>query len=620
MKARTMKHRDFSMHRRIGIVAFTGGIAASVLCNPVHASSLPYVPPQEQVDYINQLDPALRPTLKADPARVEQWQDYRFGVFMHWDPSCQLTPAMSWSRNGRRPHHPKDGVHSPNGIPSEVYDRQYKTFNPVKFDADRWVRMIKDAGAKYFVFTAKHHQGFCMFDSAVTDYGIMSTPFKRDICKELADACHKHGIELFFYYSQPDWTEARYRADIESADFDRFRTEFLEPQVRELVTNYGRLGGIWWDGLGKHPDTWDTPGLLKMMREKQPHLISNHRCAPRHWRFGDFDGPEKEVGHFQVNRPWETCEIIGGGWGYGGVGTGISFKDCIGLLVRCAGSGGNLLLNTGPAPDGTINPRHVERYMQMGAWLKQYGESIYATRGGPYMPGPWGCATRSKTGNRIYLHVLGHWDGLIALPDLDAKVVDCEVLTGGTASVKQEDGTLTVCVDDGKKRKRANIIHEFDTVIALDLDRPAMDVPVVASVGGSVTVGANVTASSKAGDQNPAQAVVAADATEFSEGTFVRAQWKPDRNDEAPWLEVEFEEPRNISQIQMHEGRYGNPSAVTEFTISARINGQWNPIYRGSGVGNVFGLVLSQAVDTDALRIDFLQWRGGVSLNLINAY
>jgi len=609
-----MKNRDIKS-RKLGVCHCIGKIACwafymSILQNPAHAESAmhddglvtPYVPPQEQIDYFQQLDPSLLPTMKADPARIEKWQDDRFGVFMHWDPSCQITAAMSWSRNGRRPHHRKDGEHSPNGIPTEIYDNQYKTFNPVKFDADQWIRMIKDAGAKYFVFTAKHHQGFCMFDSAVTDYDIMSTPFKRDICKELADACHKYGIELYFYYSQPDWTEERYRADVDSPEFDKYRTEFLEPQLRELVTNYGRLGGIWWDGLGQHPDRWNTPGLFKMMRTQQPHLISNHRCAPRNWRFGDFDGPEKEIGRFQINRPWET------------------WSDCIGMLVRCAGNGGNLLLNTGPAPDGSIEPRHVERYLQMGAWLKQYGESVYATRGGPYMPGPWGCATRGKEGNRMYLHLLGHWDGMITLPDLEAKVVGCEVLTGGTASVKQENGRLTVRVNDGKKRKRTGIIHEFDTVIALDLDRPAMEVPVVSSVGDSATVGAQVTASSEVDEANPAQAVVAADATEFSEGTFVRALWKPARDDKAPWIEVEFKEPRSISQIQMQEGRYGNPSAIVKFTISARINGQWNPVYKGSGVGNSFGLVLPQAVETDALRIDFLQWSGGVSLNLINAY
>ena len=162
----------------------------------------PYAAPKEHLEYVANLAPALIPTLKGDPEMVEEWQDGHFGVFMHWDPSCQVTGAVSWSRNGRRPHHSSDGTVT-KGIDNDLYNNLYKTFDPVKFDADQWVRMIKASGAKYFVFTAKHHQGFCMFDSAVTDYDIMNTSFGRDVCKELAEACHEHDIKLFFYYSQP---------------------------------------------------------------------------------------------------------------------------------------------------------------------------------------------------------------------------------------------------------------------------------------------------------------------------------------------------------------------------------------------------------------------------------
>ena len=582
-------------------------------------STEPYAPPKEHLEYVDHLDRALLPTLKADPTMIEQWQDDRFGVFMHWDPSCQLTGAVSWSRNGRRPHHSSDGTVT-KGIDNELYNGLHRTFNPVKFDADQWVRMIKASGAKYFVFTAKHHQGFCMFDSTVTDYDVMNTPFGRDVCKELADACHEHDIKLFFYYSQPDWTEQRYYADYPSAEFDRYIDEFLYPQLRELATGYGKLGGIWFDGLGKHPDMWRTPKMLKMLREIQPHMVFNHRCAPRHWRFADFDGPEGQIGRFQTNRPWETCTKIGGGWGWGGYGPGMNLADCVGLLVRCAGNGGNLLLNTGPAPDGTINPRHVERYLQMGAWLGQFGESIYATRGGPYRPGPWGCATRSKEGNTVYLHILAHWNGVIRLPDLPAKVVANRVLTGGTATVTQADGQLTVAIDPHERRGREFLLHDFDTVIALDFDSLAMTLPIVGSVGESLTVGAVASASSQSGPDRSAQSLVANDLTEFSEGIFVKQRWSPDRKDEEPWVQLDLTAPAPISQIAIQEGKYGSTSSVQAFTISLRFDGEWHTIYRGDTIGGSFGLVLPEAQIADAIRLDFERWSGRISINQVNAY
>lgn len=590
-------------------------------CDEFHDDGIvePYVPPKEHLEYVANLDASLLPTLKADPAMIEQWQDDRFGVFMHWDPSCQVTGAVSWSRNGRRPHHPSDGTVT-RGIDNELYNNLYKTFNPVKFDADQWVRMIKASGARYFVFTAKHHQGFCMFDSAVTDYDIMSTPFRRDVCKELADACHKHGIKLFFYYSQPDWTEKRFYADYPSAEFDRYVDEFLFPQLRKLATGYGKLGGIWFDGLGKHADMWRTPDMLKMLRGIQPHMVFNHRCAPRHWRFGDFDGPEKHIGRFQTNRPWETCTTIGGGWGWSGPGPAKELAECVRMLVRCAGNGGNLLLDTGPAPDGTINPRHVERYLQMGAWLQQFGESIYATRGGPYKPGPWGCATRSKEGVTIYLHALSQWNGVIRLPDLPASVVTTRVLTGGTATATQSAGELTVAIDPHEKRGREYLLHEFDTVIALDLDRPAKSLPITDSVGESLTIGAKASASSQSGPDSSPQTLVASDLKEFSEGVFVKQRWSPNSKDKEPWVQLDLANPAMINQIAIQEGRPGSVGAVQAFTILLRVDGDWRAVHDGDAIGGSFGLILPESHLADAVRIDFQQWGGRISINQINAY
>ncbi len=581
---------------------------------PDDGITTPFMASPASVEYIKNLNPELQATLRAKPEMVEAWQDMKFGFFIHWDPSCQVTGSMSWNRNGRRPHHSSD-LEPKKGTDSKVYNSQYKTFNPTEFNAEEWVLLAKEAGCRYMVFTAKHHNGFCMFDSAVTDYDIMSTPFKRDVCAELAAACHKYNMKLEWYYSQPDWTEKRYRAEYPSAEWNLYLNEFLYPQLRELYTQYGQIDGIWWDGLGKGPDWWHSAKMLNMLRAINPNLISNHRCAPRDWRWGDYDGPENEVGRFQINRPWESCMRMGGAWGYTKGAAPLSLPDAMSLLIRCAGNGGNLLLNTGPSPAGTITESHAQRYREMGAWLRQYGESIYATRGGPYTPGPWGCATRSKEGNIVYLHILGHWNGSLSLPNLPAKVVSARCLTGGKVAVQQFGGKLNVT---------ASQIHEFDTIIALELDCPAHKLPVVESVGASLTIGAKATASSEgtsSGKPAPASNVVASDATEFDQGDYVRGVWRPEMGkDDAPWLQITFDGIKTVRQIYIQEGKVGQASTVQAFTISARSGNDWKVVYEGTSIGNNCGIVLSKPVETDALRLDFQKFDQHVTLNLVNAY
>jgi alpha-L-fucosidase len=287
----------------------------------------------------------------------------------------------------------------------------------------------------------------------------------------------------------------------------------------------------------------------------------------------------------------------------------------VGLLVRCAGNGGNLLLNTGPTPQGTIVESHAQRYREMGAWLHKYGESIYATRGGPYTPGPWGCATRSKDGNTVYLHILGQWNGSLTLPDLDAKVVGSRCLTDGTAIVRQADGKLSVTTSEQ---------HAFDTIVVLELDRPAMELAVVESIGDNLTLDAVATASSEGVSRKEERAlaknVVATSATDFDQGAFVRAVWSPERADKAPWLQIALDGTKTVSQIEIREGKVGQSSTVRAFTISARNGKGWEVIYRGDGIGNTFGLVLDQPVRTDALRLDFQGFDRYVVLNSVNAY
>ena len=582
--------------------------------------SEPYCPPKCQTDYFASVPKDKLSYFKAKPERVEDWQDWKFGVFMHWDPSCQIVGSISWARKGPRPHHPSDGKVT-TGVAEDIYNSQYKTFNPVNFDADKWVKMVKDSGARYLVFTSKHHNGFCMFDTPTTDYCIRSTPFKRDICKELAAACHKYGIKLFWYYSQPDWTEPSYRYKFGSKEFiDTYLHGYLYPQLKQLVTKYGKIDGIWFDGLGLPPQTWDSPEMLKMLRTLNPDLIFNHRFSWKTMRLGEFDGPENNIGRFQTNRPWETCYCIGGPWGYSKKAKPLSKRNAIELLVRCAGNGGNLLLNTGPSPEGTIHQEHIERYLDMGRWLKKYGESIYATRGGPYMPGPWGCATHGKDNNFVYLHILGDWSGQLVLPELGAKIVDAKNLTGkGDAKVTTGNGRLVVAIQNFNLEQESDI----DTIIRLELGSKACDLPIAKSVSTSYTIGASVKASSSgscAHKQTHPDAVIATTAKEVHDGAYVRSVWRAERNDKEPWLEIDFSEPKTVTQIAIQEGRYGSAGTIEKFTISFHIDGKWKQVYEGNSIGSSFGLVLDKPQKADAMRLNFKKFHGNVTINAVNAY
>ncbi len=391
--------------------------------------------------------------LQAGSENLEWWREARFGLFVHWGPVSLKGTEIGWSRGGER-----RGTGGKGPIPVEVYDNLYKEFNPVKFDANEWIAIAKAAGMKYLVFTTKHHDGFSMFDSALTEYNIMNSPFKRDVVAELAEACHESGIRLGFYYSPPDWYHPDYRTEHHARYI-----EYLHGQIRELCTNYGRLDIMWFDGLGGKPEDWDSENLIKMVRTLQPHIIINNRAGLP----ADFDTPEQKVGAFQIDRPWESCITICRQWAWKPKDKMKSLEECIHLLVNCVGGDGNLLLNVGPMPSGEIEPRQVARLKEVGAWLRRYGESIYGTCGGPFKPGSWGASTRK--GNTIYVHVF-EWNGSsLTLPSIDKKIVSSRLLTGGTVEVNQTDDGITVAVPSTHQRK-------IDTIVELQLDGPAGEI------------------------------------------------------------------------------------------------------------------------------------------------
>ena len=404
---------------------------------------------------IEQVNEESADFLRASEQDIQQWREMKFGLFIHWGPVSLKGTEIGWSRGGERRGR-KDK--STGSIPVEIYDNLYKQFNPVKFDADEWIQTAKDAGMKYLVFTSKHHDGFSMFDSQLTDYKITNSPFKRDVVKELADACHKAGLKLGYYYSPPDW----YHPDYRTENHPRY-IKFLHGQLKEICSNYGKIDIIWFDGLGGKAEDWDSESLFRKIRRLQPHVIINNRAGLP----ADHDTPEQRIGRFQNDRPWETCMTICRQWAWKPNDQMKSLKQCIDTLVRVVGGDGNLLFNVGPMPDGLIEPRQVTRLKEMGNWLRQYGRSIYATRGGPFKPGDWGASTYK--GNTIYIHVLNWDENTLTLPPIPKKIITSSVMTGGSAIVRQTALAVEISAPEAYRK-------ELDTIIVLQLDGPASDI------------------------------------------------------------------------------------------------------------------------------------------------
>lgn len=425
------------------------------------------------------------PLLAADPprlpgdetplerdARLQWWREARFGLFIHWGPSSLSGKEISWARIG----HPHDHK-GHESVPAAEYDALYQQFNPVKFDADAWMQLAHDAGMKYVVFITKHHDGFSQWPTRLRpEYSISATPFKRDICAEIAAAARKHGLKLGWYYSTRDWTHPDYLVG-DNRKYD----DFNRGQVRELLSNYGRVDLMWFDHVAGNWRDYDFQSMFEMLYSLQPGIIVNNRCAAfirqtedqptpelRKLVAGDFDTPEQHIGQFQNQRPWESCVTIteckdGGGWSYRPDGRTRSFKECLRMLVNCASGDGNLLLNVGPLPTGEIAADQQDVLRQMGRWLEKYGRSIYATRGGPFRNGDWGGSTFRD--NTLYLHVF-QWPGAsLQLPPLKAQVLGATALTGGKVRLLPSPAGLQLSL---AKDAQDPVV----SVIQLDLDAP----------------------------------------------------------------------------------------------------------------------------------------------------
>jgi alpha-L-fucosidase len=411
-------------------------------------------------------------TPTAENLKARTWfQDAKFGMFIHWGVYSVLGDG-EWVME-TRPIHRTD------------YGKLPNFFNPTKFDPAAWVALAKNAGMKYITVTSKHHDGFAMFESKLSDWNVVArTPYKKDVIGMLAAECHKQGIKLFVYYSQLDWHSTDYfprgrtghtAGRPETGNWDAY-LNFMDGQLRELLTNYGKLGGVWFDGMWDKPDAdWHLARTYGLIHQLQPQALvgSNHHKNPfpgEDFQMFEKDLPGQHTTGFNADQgvsalPLETGETMNDSWGFRITDDHYkSSADLIRYLVRAAGMNANFLLNVGPMPNGEIQPEFVQRLTEVGKWTQTYGESIYGTRGGPIAGGPWGVTT--QRGSTVYVHVLD-WNGpLLGLPAMPSEVRSAKLLRDGrSVEFSTVKGGLILKSPEAQR-------DEVDRVIVLELESP----------------------------------------------------------------------------------------------------------------------------------------------------
>ncbi len=407
--------------------------------------------------------------------RMQWWREARFGLFIHFGLFSLPTQEPRLMDRYFK-------------LPIETFHTLLGQWNPTRFDADPWVRLAKKAGMKYIVLVTKSHDGWCLFDSKYTDFDVMATPYRRDILKPLAEACRREGIKLGLYYSIIDWDDLNYLPRREAdtrpaagADMDRY-VAYMKSQLRELLTNYGPIGVIWFDG--NWDATWTEQrgrDLEHYVRGIQPDVIINNRVGkncPNHISqghpAGDFDTPEQMIPASRLARgDWESCITMNDHWQFMDYDNHWkSATTLVRTLVDTVSKGGNLLLDVGPQPDGVIPPPAVERLEAIGRWMRVNGESIYGTQGSPFdKPFAWGRCTAKALpdGKRtLYLHVFD-WpkNGKLVVPGVASRVSRSYLLADAQQTgmaVAVDDGTVTVALPE----KAPDAI---DSVIVLELER-----------------------------------------------------------------------------------------------------------------------------------------------------
>ena len=468
---------------------------------------------------------------QSKPDKMDWWKEAKFGLFIHW--GVYSVPAGVY--DGKDIDGIGEWIMNRGKIPTARYQAYAKQFNPVKYNPEAWVKMAKDAGMKYLVITSKHHDGFTLFETKASKWNIVeATPYGKDLLKPLADACHKNGIRLGFYYSQAqDWNNVGGAASgghwdkAQDGSMDDYIDKVAVPQVKEILSNYGQVDILW----------WDTPTDMTKERAekflpviaKYPDLITNNRLGGGY--NGDTETPEQFVPATGFpGRNWETCMTMNDTWGYKSKDNNWkSTKVILQTLIDIVSKGGNYLLNVGPTSEGLVPQPSIERLAEVGKWMKINGEAIYGTTASPFSYLPWGRCTQK--GNKLYLHVFD-WpkDGKIALPVLN-KISRAYLLS---------DPKKTLKVEKSKSKNTITLVgnapDKIASVVVVELDS-APEVLPLPSAGKPATTSSEKegTSAKNLFDGNP------------------KNKWQPTTDDKDKWVEVDLGEETAIGAFSVVE-------------------------------------------------------------------
>jgi len=536
-------------------------------------------------------------------ARVRWFRDAKFGIFVHWNPSSVNGTEISCSRNG---------------VGREKYDNLYKQFKAENFNADEWIRIFHDAGARYAVFVPKHHDGFSMFDTKASDYNVMHTPFARDYIKEISEACARSDVRFCLYYSIMDWWNPTYRGNT-GADLTEYE-KVMKTHLTELLTHYGPVGCIWfdgdWEGSWTHEYGRD---LYAFVRGIQPAVLVDNRVEPRPSvdgpycnklgsfynapdAVGDYQAREMEVGKFCMDNAWDSCLNLNGApgdhWSWVPPVKVRPLPELLNWLIQCIGRDGNMLLGVGPRPDGTIDPDSIARLHEIGDWLKTHGEAVYGTRGGPYLPGDWGVSTRK--GNKVFVFMT-HWSGgTLKLPALSANVTSARILgeeTGETLSFTPTDSLWTLRASQALNSSQI-------LVVELTLDHDVMNLPIARNLP---TVDVSVMPSLSQGKPVEVSSVWPGREDELNKSHITDGKldtiWAAEESARSAWVTVDLQATQEVSAAMLSDAPYGRTQA---FDLEAQVDCGWKKIAEGTTIGD--GLNLSfPPVKAQLFRLNILK-------------